>query len=95
MGIISWWRNRKRPSAEERRQTLLAEGRITEGRILEVETAEDGSHLMYFTYSIQGVDFESAEPMTEEQRATPAKYSPGAIVNVRFDKKNYGNSVVE
>lgn len=95
MGLISWWKNRKRPSAEERRRRLLETGRITEGTILDVEAAEDGGQLIYFTYRVQGVDFESAEPMTEEQAARPAKYAPGATVNVRFDTKNYGNSVVE
>lgn len=94
MGIVSWWRNRNRPSAEERRRRLLAEGRITEGRIVDVESTDDGQ-LMYFSYSIQGVEFESAELMTEEQNAKPGNYAPGATVNVRFDKKNYGNSVVE
>lgn len=62
---------------------------------MEVESSEGGGQLMYFTYNIQGVDFESAELMTPEQEAQPAKYAPGATVNVRFDTKNYGNSVVE
>lgn len=95
MRLISWWKSRNRPSAEERRRRLLETGRITEGTILDVETAEDGAQLIYFTYRIQGVDFESAEPITEEQMTQPAKYAPGATVNVRFDTKNYGNSVVE
>lgn len=95
MGVVSWWKNRNRPSAEERRARLLKEGRITEGTIMEIEPSDDGGQLMYFTYEIQGVDFESADLMTPEQVSQPAKYAPGATVNVRFDTKNYGNSVVE
>lgn len=95
MGIVSWWRNRNRPTAEERRARLLKQGRIAEGTIMDVVPDENGSVLIFFTYSIQGVDFESAEIMTPEQASKPAGYAPGATVNVRFDTRNYGDAVIE
>lgn len=62
---------------------------------MDVVPNEVGEVLVYFTYSIQGVDFESAELMTPEQASKPAQYAPGATVNVRYDTRNYGDAVIE
>lgn len=95
MGLVSWWKNRNRPSPAERRIRLLKQGRITEGRITETEMTDSGETLLYFTYSIQGVDFEAAEVMTEEQGRRSGDYAPGATVNIRYDTRNYGDAVIE
>lgn len=95
MGLFSWWKKRNGFSPEERRRHLLETGRIAEGTVMDVETTTDGDALMYFTYCVQGVDFESADMLTADQVAQPAKYAPGATVNVRYNTKNYGDSVVE
>jgi hypothetical protein len=44
---------------------------------------------------LNGVDFESSEILTAEQRLSPAKYAPGAKVGVRYDPRNQGNSIIE
>lgn len=86
---------RKAPDPAARRQSLLANGRITDGVILDADTNGSGEEIVYFLYTLNGVDFESSEVLTEEQRREPIKYAPGAKVAVRYDPKNQGNSIVE
>lgn len=74
---------------------MLANGRITDGVILDSGTNGSGEEIVYFLYTLNGVDFESSEVLTEEQRSEPVKYAPGAKVAVRYDPKNQGNSIVE
>jgi hypothetical protein len=88
---------RKKPAISEngRREFLLKHGRITEGRILDAETAPNGDEIAYYFYTINGVDFESSDILSEKQRQNPVKYAPGAKVSIRFDPKNHGNSVLD
>lgn len=86
---------RKTPDANERRRFLLTNGRITDGVILESKVNGSGEEIVYFLYTLNGVDFESSEVLTEEQRLEPVKYAPGAKVGIRYDPKNQGNSIVE
>ena len=78
-----------------RRQFLLESGRITDGVILDSEINEAGEEVIFFLYSLNGVDFESSDILTEDQRLDQAKYAPGARVGIRYDPKNQGNSIVE
>ena len=90
---------RKRPKNEitdaDRRSLLLANGRITDGVIIDSESTRDGGEIVFYVYTLNGVDFESSELLTEEQRRDPLKYAPGAKVGVRYDPKNQGNSMLE
>ena len=70
-------------------------GRITDGVILDAEVNGDGEEVVFYTYTLYGVDFESSEVLTADQRKQPAKYAPGAKVGVRYDQRNQGNSIVE
>ena len=79
---------------ETRRQNLLRHGRITEGTIIETEINEDGAEIAHYYYQIQGVDFESADILTDEQLKTPLKFAPGAKVSVKFNPQNHGNSIL-
>ena len=88
-------RKKKALSANERREILLKKGRITEGTIIDSETAPNGDEIVYYYYTIHGVDFESSDTLTEKQKESPAKYAPGAKVSIRFDTKNHGNSVLD
>ena len=74
---------------------LLATGRITDGVIIDSQTDPSGDELIYFTYTLNGVDFESSDILTAEQRNNPIRYAPGARVGIRYDQRNQGNSVVE
>ncbi len=88
-------RKKKNMSENGRREFLLKHGRITEGTIIDSDTAENGDEIAYYFYTINGVDFESSDILTEVQRQNPIKYAPGAKVSIRFDPKNHGNSVLD
>ncbi len=79
----------KKPADSEivRREFLQTSGRITDGTIIDGETSETGEEIVYYFYSVQGVDFESSEILSDEQRENPLKYAPGAKVGVKFDPK--------
>ena len=78
----------------ERRRLLLEHGRITDGRIIDFDITKRGEEVVYYVYTLNGVDFESSELLNDEQRRDPLKYAPGARVGVRYDPKNQGNSTL-
>jgi hypothetical protein len=78
-----------------RRRFLLANGRITDGIILDCEIDGSGEEIVYYLYTLNGVDFESSDILTREQRMDRVKYAPGAKVGIRYDPRNQGNSIVE
>lgn len=94
MGFFDRLKRKKKQTDSERRDYLLAHGRITEGAIVDTETT-DLDEVVFYVYTLNGVDFESSERLSEEQRRDPLKYAPGAKVNIRFDPKNQGNSTLE
>lgn len=96
MGLFDIFRRKKEEDLEtKRREFLLTRGRICDGTIIDSETTSSGDEIVYYYYEIQGVDFESSEILTEEQRLNPLKYAPGAKVGIRFDPKNHGNSILD
>lgn len=78
----------------ERRRLLLEIGRVTDGKIIDNDTTSAGEEIVYYLYTLNGVDFESSEMLSEEQRSDPLRYAPGATVGVRYDPKNQGNSML-
>jgi hypothetical protein len=78
----------------ERRRHLMEHGRITDGRIIDSETNGKGEEIAFYTYTLNGVDFESSEILSPEQMRDPLKYAPGAKVGIRYDPKNQGNSML-
>jgi hypothetical protein len=95
MGILSLFkRKKKRDVFAERRAFLLAHGRITDGRIIDTEINGRGDEIVFYLYTLNGVDFESSELLSDDQRRDPLKYAPGAKVGVRYDPKNQGNSML-
>ena len=95
MGLFNFLK--RKPSVDlnaERRRFLLDHGRITDGRIIDSETLPNGSEVVFYTYSLNGVDFESSELLLPDQLTDPLRYAPGAKVGVRYDPKNQGNSML-
>ncbi len=95
MGFLDKLRKRKIVDPNERRRHLLATGRITDGVIIDTNIDENGNEVALFLYTLNGVDFESVEVLTDEQRLDPVRYAPGAKVAVRYDSRNQGNSILE
>ena len=95
MGFFNIFKRKEKVDLEaKRREDLQKIGRITDGTIIDSELNDNGEEIVFYFYSIQGVDFESSEMLTEEQRENPLKYAPGAKVGIRFDPKNHGNSML-
>lgn len=95
MGLIDKILGRKPHDPNARRRFLVENGRITDGTIIDTKTDENGRELVVFVYTLNGVDFESADELTFEQKQRAGDYSPGAKVSIRFDPKNQYNSIVE
>ena len=95
MGLIDKILRRKPFDPGARRRFLLANGRITDGVIIEAEVDASGEEIVFFTYTLNGVDFESSDILTADQRLDRVKYAPGAKVAIRYDPRNQGNSIVE
>ncbi|MEO6049973.1 MAG: hypothetical protein ABIP78_01395 [Pyrinomonadaceae bacterium] len=95
MGIIDKILRRKKIDPDERRRSLLANGRITDGVILDSEVNGAGEEVVFYLYTLNGVDFEASDILTAEQRLERAKYAPGAKVGIRYHPRNQGNSIVE
>ena len=95
MGLFNIFKRKEKIDLEaKRREDLQKIGRITEGTIVDSEINGNGEEIVFYFYTIQGVDFESSEMLTEEQKQNPLKYAPGAKVGIRFDPKNHGNSML-
>ncbi len=95
MGILDKLFRKERHDPDARRRTLLATGRITDGVILDCELNDSGGEIVFYLYTLNGVDFESSDLLTPEQRQQRVKYAPGAKVGIRYDPKNQGNSIIE
>ncbi len=95
MGILGIFKRRaKTPTDEERRNVLLKNGRLTEGTIIDAEVNELGEEIIYFVYCINGVDFESSDRLTAQQRLDRISYAPGAKIGIRYETRNHGNAIV-
>ena len=95
MGIIDKILRRKEADPDARRQFLLSHGRITDGVILDSEINAAGEEVVIYFYTLNGVDFESSDLLTDQQRLDRIKYAPGARVGIRYDPRSQGNSIVE
>lgn len=96
MGFLNFFKRKKEVDLDAARREFLAKsGRICDGTIIESETSEAGEEIVYYFYTVHGVDFESSEILTDEQKRNPLKYAPGAKVGIRFDPKNHGNSILD
>ena len=95
MGILDKLLRRQKPIVGDRRTRLLRSGRITDGIIIDSETDASGAEIAFYLYTLNGVDFESSDILTDSQLSEPIKYAPGAKVGIRYDPKNQGDSILE
>lgn len=96
MGFFDFLKKKQRQDPEVvRRRFLMEHGRITDGRIIDTVINGHGQEIALYTYTLNGVDFESSELLTDAMRHDPLKYAPGAKVGIRYDPKNQGNSMLD
>jgi hypothetical protein len=94
MGIFDKLFAARKPP-DPRRERLLANGRITDGVIVEIRKHSDGSLIAAYRYWLNGVEFESTEILTDAQAADRLRYEAGASIAVRYDPRNQINSIIE
>jgi len=95
MGLLGLFRRKQDNTEAARRALLLRTGRIGEGTILDIGTDEQGAPThVFYSYEINGVEYESSQTLAPEQLARTADYVPGARVVIRFDPRRPTNSIV-
>lgn len=95
MGLIDLLRRKPVVDPDiERKRFLTEHGRITDGRIIETEPRPNGE-VIFYIYTLNGVDFESSEFLTNDRLTDQLRYAPGAKIGVRYDPKNQGNSMLD
>ncbi|MCA1614373.1 MAG: hypothetical protein LC800_09610 [Acidobacteria bacterium] len=95
MGLLDFLRRKTVDTEAARRELLLKTGRIADGSIFDIGTDEAGevTHVFY-SYTFNGVDYESSQTLDAGQLRRAADYFPGAHCTVRFDPRHPANSVV-
>lgn len=94
MGIFNIFKRKEKVDLEAKRLEYLGRfGRITEGTIIDSEPTDQGE-IVYYSYSVEGADYESSEIIVFEQITNAIKYAPGAKIGVRYDPRRHGNSIL-
>jgi hypothetical protein len=86
---------RKKQDEASRIARLVQTGRIADGEIIDVKLdAQNRVTLVFYSYLIAGVQYESSQELTEAQRTRAELYAPGTIITIRYDPRQPGNSIV-
>jgi hypothetical protein len=95
MGLFDLFKRKKDDTEAARRALLMRTGRIGEGVVLDV-AATDANEIthVFYTYSVNGVEYESSQSLDDDQRQHQTDYYPGARITVRFDPRRPANSAV-
>ncbi|HEY9402597.1 MAG TPA: DUF3592 domain-containing protein [Pyrinomonadaceae bacterium] len=95
MGLLDLFKRKKVDTEAARRAALLRAGRVGEGVVLDVTATDSGdiTHVFY-TYNVNGVEYESSQTLDELQRQHQGDYYPGARITVRYDPHRPANSAV-
>jgi hypothetical protein len=95
MSLRNFFRRKQSDTDATRRTRLLQQGRIADAVVIDVGASDtDDPNVIYFAYQVNGVDYQSSEVLSTEQRGRPLDYTPGASITVRYDPRQPGNSVV-
>jgi len=100
-GTLAWRARQKNdPELEEmlRRQRISAEGRITDGTVLEVQEVDRGSghsaQVVLYSYDVRGVQYECAQDVTPLHLALDRASCCTGDANIKYDPRHPGNSIV-
>ena len=93
-------RRGKSPEQEEllRRQRISAEGRITDGTVLEVQEIDSGSgqpsQVVLYSYDVRGVQYHCAQDVTHLHLALDRANCCTGDANIKYDPRRPGDSIV-
>ena len=95
MSIFDRFRQKKQDDEASRHTRLLRTGRLTDGLIFDISTDEAGQlEGIFYSYRIDGVDYESSQTLRDDQRHHVEDYTLGAAITIRYDPHHPSNSVV-
>lgn len=96
MSFLSRFRRQKEDPETKRRSRLLGTGRISEGSVLDIQNdpATGAITQIFYTYTINGVEYESSQALDPAQQQREVDYVPGARITIRYDPHQPFNSVV-
>ena len=76
-------------------ERLSKTGRMADGRIIDVESDNDGRITQVtYTYILAGVQYESSQTLNLSQQERSNDYAPGEQVVIRYDPRRPANSIV-
>ena len=83
----------------QRRQRLSAQGRITDGTVLDVQELDSGNghklQMVMYTYGVAGVQYECSQDVTPVHRFRDLHTRHvGVAASVKYDPYHPGNSIV-
>jgi len=92
---------KKTPEQREtmRRQRINAQGRITDGTVLDVQEFDSATgnsvRMIHYSYDVRGVQYECAQDVTPlRQLLNPNTCRIGVATSVKYDPQSPGNSIV-
>jgi hypothetical protein len=95
MGLLDLFKRKEKDTEAARRALLLRTGRIGEGTILDVSVTDSNEITqVFYTYNVNGVEYESSQTLDAAQLQRPSDYYPGAPITVRYNPRQPANSVV-
>lgn len=96
MSFFARFRRQKEDPEMKRRARLLSTGRIGEGSILDIRNDASSGALtqIFYSYTVNGVEYESSQSLDPAQQQRAADYTPGARITIRYDPHQPFNSVV-
>lgn len=101
VSVAYWIRSRKKTPEQreqERRVWISQKGRITDGTVMDVHEAEQGSapvQLLIYNYDVAGVSYEASQDVTHlRQFVDMHSCRLGLPASIKYDPHNPGNSIV-
>jgi hypothetical protein len=99
---LAWLGGRKKTAEQRealRRQRISAQGRITDGTVLDVQEVDSGSgypmQLVMYTYDVAGVQYECSQDVTHlHQLLDLHSCRVGVTASIKYDPYHPGNSIV-
>ena len=86
---------RKREDEASRIARLSKTGRMTDGNIIDAVSDIEGRIIQVtYTYTLQGVLYESSQDLSLAQQEHESDYAPGKQIIVRYDPRQPANSIV-
>ena len=94
MSFLARFQRKKEDPELARRDRLLRAGRIGEAVVVETSKDQADNIIVFYNYSIAGVEYESSQLLDGEQSLRKHLYLPGAQVTMRYDPHWPANSLV-